>query len=173
MVEKKSKVALALPGDVVALPSSGGKIQASAKALCNQPLRSLELVVNGTVAARASLGADQHEAQVELRTGIERGSWIAARATAEDRLLSDEGLARYVKLEGKPQKPSRLLFGHTSPIYVTVGGVGAALPDSLQEASRMLDGFERFALRTAAEEYRGEVLEALRLARGSLNKKSK
>jgi hypothetical protein len=62
-----------------------------------------------------------------------------------------------------------LLFGHTSPIYVTVGGTGAAVPESLRQASRMLDAFGRFALMTAAEQYQSEILEALRAARKKLS----
>jgi hypothetical protein len=157
------------PGAVIALPKSGGLLRASARAACNQSLRSLEIVVNGVVAAHASERAQGHEWQVDLTTNVEHGSWIAARATAEDRLLSDEELARYVKSDGKPEKPSRLLFGHTSPVYVTVGGHSAAVPESLAQASRMLDGFERFALTAAAAQYQSEILEALRAARAKLS----
>jgi hypothetical protein len=152
------------PGDVIALPKSGGQLRATARAICNQPLRSLEIVVNGVVAAHAKEHAQGKEWQVEFTTSVQHGSWIAARATAEDRLLSDEELARYAKSGNKPELPNRLLFGHTSPIYVTVGGKGAAVPESLDQASRMLRGFERFALKTAAKQYRGEILEALQAA---------
>jgi hypothetical protein len=160
------------PGDVIALPKSGGQLRATARAICNQPLRSLEIVVNGVVAAHASERAQGMEWQVELTTNVEHGSWIAAHATAEDRLLSDEELARYVKSAGKPERPCRLLFGHTSPIYVTVGGKSAAVPESLRQASQMLDGFERFALTAAVEQYRSEILEALRAARENLSAQS-
>jgi hypothetical protein len=135
------------PGSVIALPKSGGPLRVSARAVCNQPLRSLEIVVNGAVAAHAGLRAQGHEWQVDLTANVQQGSWVAARATAEDRLLSDDELARYVKTDGKPQKPSRLLFGHTSPVYVTVGGAGAA----------------------GTEQYRSEILEALRSARAKLS----
>ena len=157
------------PGAVIALPESGGALQASARAVCNQPLRSLEIVVNGVVAAHAGVGAPGHEWQVDLTTNVLQGSWIAARATAEDRLLPDEELARYIKAAGRAEAPSRLLFGHTSPVYVTVGGKSAAVPESLRQASQMLDGFERFALKTAAEQYQTEILEALRAARAKLS----
>jgi hypothetical protein len=157
---------------MVALPKSGGPLRASARAVCNQPLRSLEIVVNDAVAAHAGLSARGHEWQVDLTANVEQDSWVAARATAEDRLLSNDELARYVKTDGKPQKPSRLLFGHTSPIFVTVDGKGAAVPESLRQASRMLDGFERLALSTAAEPYRSEILEALRSARAKLTVQS-
>ncbi len=160
------------PGDIVALPGNGGQLRAKARAICNQPLRSLEIVMNGTVTAQAKVRPDDREAQIEVALNIQQGSWVAARATAEDRLLSDEELARYVKSEGKPQNPCRLLFGHTSPVYVTVGGAGAAIPSSLGEAARMLDGFEQFALKTASEQYRGEILEALRVAREKLKRSS-
>ena len=101
---------------------------------------------------------------------IRKGCWIAARATAEDRLLSDEELARYDDPGpgSRRQKPCRLLFGHTSPVYVTVGGTGASVESSVHEAFQMLDGFERFALATAAAQYRDELRDALQIARSKL-----
>ena len=104
------------PGDVIALPRAGGRLRATARAVGNQPLRSLEIVVNGSVAAQATLRADEQEGQIDMVVNVQQGSWVAARATAEDRLLSNEELARYTKSDGKPQLPSRLLFGHTSPV---------------------------------------------------------
>jgi hypothetical protein len=159
------------PGDVIALPQSGGKLRAKVHVVSDQPLRSLEIVVNGTVPSQAHLSLEGHEAELNVNLDVQKGCWIAARATAEDRLLSDEALARYDNPgpKGRPEKPCRLLFGHTSPVYVTVGGIGAAVPDSISEASRMLDGFERFALSAAAPPYRREILEALQMARAKLN----
>jgi hypothetical protein len=163
----------ASPGDTIALPQSGGTIHLEARALCNQPLRAVEIVVNGSVVARATLPETGHEARTEAKVKIQQGSWVAARATAEDRLLSDEEMARYDNAGSGSRlaKPCRLQFGHTSPLYVTVGGTGAAVSTSLSEASRMLDAFERFALKTAAEQYRSEILEALRTAREKLKER--
>ncbi len=160
------------PGDAVRLPANGGTIHVSARAVSDQPLRSLEIVVNGTVAAHASLRTNELEAQLEAAVNLEQGSWVCARATAEDRLLTEDELAGYAKKAGLTESPSRLRLGHTSPVYVTVGGAGAAVPASLHEASLMLDGLQRFALQTAAEEYRPEVLDALQTARQKLKELS-
>jgi len=101
---------------------------------------------------------------------IKEGTWIAARSTAEDRLLSDEELSRYQdKSDGLGgEYPCRLRFAHTSPIYVTVGGVGAAVPSSIDEARRMLEAFERYAVANASERDQREITDALRVARTKL-----
>lgn len=159
------------PGDVIALPESGGKLRAKAWVVSDQPLRSLEIVVNGTAASHANLPPESRGAELNVNLDVQQGCWIAARATAEDRLLSDEEMARYdsAGTGSRLAKPCRLLFGHTSPVYATVNGIGAAVPASIREASRMLDGFERFVLSTAAPAYRDEILEALQVARAKLN----
>jgi hypothetical protein len=101
-------------------------------------------------------------ATVEVRAG----SWIAARATAEDRTLSDVELERFkggTKQGG--EEPTRLRFGHTSPIYCTVGGAGPRVAASLSEARKMLDKFERYARATAGPQYLQEILGSLPRAR--------
>ena len=92
------------------------------------------------------------------------GTWLAVRATAEDRLLSDERLARY-RRKIDDQLPCRLRFAHTSPVYVTVGGQGAWVQESVDEARRWLDGFERLARSKADQQNLAEILEALDAAR--------
>ncbi len=156
------------PGDVIAFPAGGGALQVHAEALCNQPLRSLEIVMNGKVVARAAMGSKAFKENLDTTLKADKGAWLAARASAEDRLLSDEELARYVKIEGKPEEPCRLLFGHTSPVYVTVDGADAAVSESLREATQMLEAFERFAVKTAAEPYQAELTNAVGIAREKL-----
>jgi len=149
------------PGDTLALPAGGGPVDVKATAICDQPLRSLELVVNGEVAAQ---GVSAVERRIELR----ESAWIAARATAEDGFLTDTELARYRSESGRGgERPTRLRFGHTSPIYAAVAGSAVRVPQSVAEAHRMLDGFEKFA-RAAAEQWRPEILSALAAARDKL-----
>ena len=76
---------------------------------------------------------------------VDSGCWIAARCVAYDPLLSDEELASFAN--GESEEPSRLRYAHTSPIYVTVNGKGAAVQNSIAEGLRMLDQFEVFARR--------------------------
>ena len=106
---------------------------------------------------------------VKTSLHLRESTWIAARATAEDGFLSDAELNRHSSenvLGG--ERPTRLRFGHTSPVYVTVGGAGVRVSRSIQQARQMLDGFERFARQTAGEQYRAEILEALAAAREKL-----
>lgn len=152
------------PGDTIALPAGGGTVRLDARALSDDPLRSLEIVVNGKVAGRA-MGTE-----LVVAVKIREGAWIAARATAEDRLLSDQEMQRFQR-EGKnvpAEAPCRLRFGHTSPIYVTVGGTGVRVAQSLAEARQMLETFERWARNNAEPGYLREVLDACIEARRAL-----
>jgi hypothetical protein len=149
------------PGDTIALPSKGGSVSFQVTAHAEQPLRSLELVANGKVVGKANIGPKQREAKLSLSLPIAEGTWVAARCTEEDRLLSDEQLSRYSRGGSLPEEPCRLRFAHTSPIYVTVGGNGAYVISSVKEAQRMLRSFKRFARAIAAGEYLDEILEVL------------
>lgn len=150
------------PGDTIALPREGGEIDVKATAVCDQPLRSLEIVVNGEVAAAGV-------SSVETRLRLRESAWMAARATAEDGFLTDSELERYrSESDLGGERPTRLRFGHTSPIYVTVGGAAVRVSRSVEEARRMLDAFGSFARATARERYRAEILEALAAARQRL-----
>mgnify|MGYP001045582943 CR=1 FL=1 len=149
------------PGDTIALPAAGGKVNLEVAALSEQPLRSLELVANGKVVGTADIGEDQHEARLKVVLDVKEGMWVGARCTEEDRLLSDEALARYRGAGSLPEEPCRLRFAHSSPIYVTVGGKGARVASSVAEARKMLEGFEGFARKTAAGGELAEILDAL------------
>jgi hypothetical protein len=149
------------PGDTINLPSRGGTVSLQVTAHSEQPLRSLELVANGRVVGKANIGPKQYEAKLSLSLPIKEGSWIGARCIEEDKFLSDEQLSRYSKGGSLPEKPCRLRFAHTSPIYVTVGGNGPNVASSVQEAQKMLKSFERFARKTAAGEYLDEILKVL------------
>ncbi len=112
------------PGGKIALGPAGGKVSFKVTALSDQPLTTVEIVVNGKVVVKYEPGEKQtFEAAGEL--DIPRGAWITARCTARDDLLSDAKLKTYAN--GERQQPSRLRFAHTSPVYVTVGGAGAAV----------------------------------------------
>jgi len=149
------------PGDTIALPSEGQTISLHVTARSQQPLRSLELVINGRVVGRAEIGADQGQAELNLSVPIEQGCWIAARCIEQDQLLSEEQLSRYHRSGSLPEEPCRLRFAHTSPIYVTVDGRGPYVPSSVREAEAMLNAFERFARRTASPQHLPEILSAI------------
>ncbi len=156
------------PGDVISLPSSGGKMRVEVVALADQELTSVELVVNGAVAATFPTGGGRSVSGRAV-VDVERGSWIAARCTARDELLSDDELVAYAN--GDKQQPSRLRFAHTSPIYVTVGGKRAAERESLDEGKRLLDRFEVFARQTAGPRHLPELQAAIVQARRALEER--
>ncbi len=155
------------PGDTITLPQAGGKLTIKVQALSEQPLRSLEIVANGRVIGTASVDPDARSAELTVTHTFDEGSWIAARCTEEDLLLSDEELAVY-RVEPNYQAPCRLRFAHTSPIYVTVDGRGPRVATSIREAEKMLDAFVRFAHEAASKEFLPEILEAVESARIAL-----
>jgi hypothetical protein len=155
------------PGDCIAMPSSGGQVTIQATAMSEQPLTSFELVVNGEVVGKADVVPDSRSAQVRVTHTLREGAWIAARCCEEDRLLSDEEIDVY-RIGSNYQLPCRLRFAHTSPVYVTVGGRGPRIAESLRQAEQMLDAFERFARETASPEFLPEILEALKTAQAKL-----
>jgi hypothetical protein len=155
------------PGDTIALPAGGGRVRLHAQVFSNVPIDSVEIVINGKVAGRST------GATLDLSVNLREGSWIAARATAEDRLLSDAEMARFQLVDERQrgEVPSRLRFGHSSPIYVTVGGAGARVASALAEARQMLEAFERWARDNAEPAYLPEVLEACSAARRVLEQR--
>jgi hypothetical protein len=144
-------------GPMIFLTVDGSHIKAMA--ICDQPLRSLDVIVNGEVIASGI-------ARVETKLAAKGNYWVAARATAEDRFLTDAELAQYHSESGRGgERPTRLRFGHTSPVYI---GGPVRVKRSVQEARRMLDAFERFATAASSEQYRAEILAGLPTARAKL-----
>jgi hypothetical protein len=158
------------PGDTIALPSEGGIVPLKVEVVSDQPLLTLELIVNGEVVADLPVsgkGKGLFEHQVEIR----QGSWITARCQARDTLLTDEELAEYAN--GAREQPSRLRYAHTSPVYVTVEGKLAAVRKSIEEGFRMLEQFERYARETSDPRYLEDMLEAVATARTKLKARLK
>ena len=160
------------PGDVISLATDGGDVSLLLTALAepSQVLTSVEVVVNGRV-VRSFDVEDEHQLRGEAKLPIVEGSWVAARATCRDDLLDDGELARYTRGDDEApfrQRPSRLRYAHTSPIYVTVGGRDVAVRASIEEGLQMLDQFETFARRTADARYLPATLAAVEQARERL-----
>jgi len=92
------------PGGTVGL-SGPGTVSVRAAVRSIFPLRSLEVVRNGEVVARAEAnGGRQAGISEDLR--IDAHSWIACRAFGVDYHLDEWG---------------RRVFAHTSPVYVACG----------------------------------------------------
>jgi len=149
------------PGDTIALSADCGTIHVEVEALCEQPLQSLEVVLNGRVVGRADIPTDARRAALSVDVPLTQGAWLAARCAERDMLLPDEQISAYTKGGGTPEQPCRLRFAHTSPVYVTVNGRGAQVEKSMTEARQMLDAFEQFARKTASPEHLPKILAAL------------
>jgi hypothetical protein len=161
------------PGDRIELPQGGDSINVRLEVLSDQPLRTVQTIVNGEVAETINIDRPKRvEAAAQIR--IEAGSWIAARCTAHDDLLTDDELTAYAGQGTKAKfgvAPSRLRFAHTSPIYVTVGGRGPTVRRSVEEGLRMLGRFEAFAADNADMAYRESIRSAVDEARARLKRK--
>ncbi len=121
------------PGDTAGLSGPGtASVHATVRGVF--PLRSLEVVRNGEVVARAEVnGARQAEISEELR--IDENSWIACRAFGVDCHLDDW---------------SRPVFAHTSPVYIAVGGDWTMTdPDGLRYMRTLVEGARDYVRHTA------------------------
>jgi hypothetical protein len=121
------------PGDTVPL-SGPGSVTVRATARSVFPLRSLELVRNGEVVARAEVnGGRQAEISEELR--VDGNAWIACRAFGTDYHLDGWG---------------RRVFAHTSPVYVACGGDWTMTdPEGLRYIRTLVEGARDYVRHTA------------------------
>jgi hypothetical protein len=160
------------PGGTIALTAKGGTVRVRTRAKWDQPLTSLEIIANGEIVAKAHVNKDASEAEVSFSLPVRNGTWIAARATGDDRFWTDEEMRRF-RSQGKVaggEAPARLRFAHTSPIYVTVGGTGARVARSLAEAALIVDAFERYARQTADPQHLDEIILDVENARDALRR---
>jgi len=121
------------PGGTVEL-SGPGTVSVRATVRSIFPLRSLEVVRNGEVVARAEAGGGrQAELSEELR--VDGDAWIACRAIGADYHLDGWG---------------RRVFAHTSPVYVACGGEWAMTdPEGLRYIRTLVEGARDYVRHTA------------------------
>jgi hypothetical protein len=122
------------PGATVALSGPGTvSVQATARSIF--PLRSLEVVRNGDVVARAEANGGR-QAQVSAELRVDGNSWVACRAIGADCHLDDWG---------------RRVFAHTSPVYVACGGEWTMTdPAGIRYIRTLVEGAREYVRRTAA-----------------------
>lgn len=160
------------PGDSLAGSGKSHKIQLEVNVFSDSPLSSVEIVMNGKVVKRFPLKAGQKEFYGKVSFTIDKSVWICARTSDSDMLLTDEELAAY---NGPPtkftQKPCRLRFAHTSPIYFKMNNKQIAVEKSVREGLKMIDAFEKFARENAGPAYQKNIREAVKKARRILHKK--
>ncbi len=94
-------------GDEIRLPVGGGSLRVHATLRSFVPVERFELVANGDVLARFTLGGDSTSATVDTTIAVVRSGWYTMRAWSPR--------SRHPVLDIYP-------FATTSPIYVTVGG---------------------------------------------------
>ncbi len=158
------------PGEMLTLPDGGRDLRVKVEAFSNQPLRTVEIVVNGEVVVSIA-GNDRVEVRAERSIPIREGSWLAARCVARDDHLSDEELRHYNRTSSLPEEPSRIRFAHTSPVYIEVNGRGARVRKSIDEGLRMMDALARYSEKNAGDKFRAGFLEEIKRAREILTKR--
>ncbi|TWU27499.1 CehA/McbA family metallohydrolase [Bythopirellula polymerisocia] len=156
------------PGDTIEMTAVGATLNIEVAALFPYLISNIEIVLNGQVVQQVSELESGTTTKVPIR--IEESSWLAARCTAEDQLLSDAELAAYEwGTEEMPRKPTRLRFAHTSPIYISLDGKQAHVEESIREAHQMLDAIAVFAEERTSGETRLETARWIEEAREKLS----
>jgi hypothetical protein len=121
------------PGGTVEL-SGPGTVSVHATVRSIFPLRSLEVVRNGEVAARAEVNGGR-EAHISEELRIDGNSWIACRAFGVDYHLDEWG---------------RRVFAHTSPVYLACGGDWTMIdPDGIRYIRTLIEGTLEYVRHTA------------------------
>lgn len=96
-----------IPGDEIALPAGGGRVDVAARVKSITPLDKVVLVSNGEIIAQIPLAADRRSAEFTQSMTVAKSGWYHLRA------------------EGKPEERYPLDTGYaqafTNPIWVTVG----------------------------------------------------
>ena len=120
-------------GDTVALPA-GGTVAVEASVESIFPVSTLELVMNGEVIAAAEAPAGGGSRQLTLKESVrvDGHSWLAVRAA---------GGPGYWNPVHHFDSWRRVIFAHTSPIYVAVGGPWTRVDREVSAAMlQLIDG---------------------------------
>jgi hypothetical protein len=118
------------PGDVVALPASGGRLEVRIRARAAQPIVGcVELVMNGRVIAREDAPAGTTELALSAPVDVTSGAWIAARARSDHEIRS-----AYLTS----------MAAHTSPVYVDVADSPLFVGADAEAIVAVIDGTVRW-----------------------------
>jgi TolB protein len=113
------------PGSVLMLGEKP-KVRVKATARSQFPLAKAEVVHNGKVVATATLAADKLSASLDQDLALDRGGWIAFRASGP----------------GTGDTSTGALNAHTNPIYVEAGGMTYRSADEARSFLKWIDQFE-------------------------------
>ena len=105
--------------------NSAREIEVHGRAMGRADFEKLELIQNGKVVAevKSELSKNHYIARLKLKLKIETPSWLALRISS-----------------GKNNEYGRRLFGHTSAVYIELGGKAIRMPD---EVSFLIGEVER------------------------------
>jgi hypothetical protein len=124
------------PGDVLALPASGGHLETQVRARAAQAIiGSLELIVNGRVVARQDAPQATADFRLTAVIDLDAGAWIAARSRSDHEIHS-------------AFKTS--MASHTSPVYVEVVDRPLFVADDAEAILQVIDGTVRWLETMAA-----------------------
>jgi hypothetical protein len=124
------------PGDVLSLPSSGGRLEAQVRVRAAQPVISaVEIVVNGRVVATGEPPSATADFTLRAPIDIRSGAWIAARSRSDQQIHSAF---------------STSMASHTSPVYVEVQDRPLFAVDDAQAILQVIDGTLRWVRTMAA-----------------------
>ncbi|MCI0856552.1 MAG: CehA/McbA family metallohydrolase, partial [Chloroflexi bacterium] len=129
----------------------GGRVRVEAEARSLRVMDRLELIVNGDIVATAEATDEGRSARIETEVTVATDCWISARALGPSH----------------PQVFGGPLFGHTSPVYVTVGEES---PKRRDAAAYFVDWIERLIGlcneqgRYPSDAERNEIVELFRSA---------
>ena len=118
------------PGDAIALPATGGRLEVQVRARAAQPMIGcVELVVNGRVVAREDAATGTGDLALRADVEIREGSWIAARSRSRHEIQS-----AYITS----------MAAHTSPVYVEVADHPLFVTEDAEAIATVVDGTVRW-----------------------------
>jgi hypothetical protein len=133
------------------------KATVNAKASSAFPLGKVELLYNGKVAATLKTAADDLTAEFNQEVLLDKSGWLALRASAP----------------GVPDSAKPLLYAHTNPIYVEVGGMPARSAEDARFFLKWIDDLslaQRARNRIPNDEQRRHVQLQIEAARAVFEK---
>ena len=124
------------PGDILALPASGGRLEAHVRARAAQPIiGAVELVVNGRVVHRHEAPQATDDLELTASIDVHAGAWIAARSLSDHEIHS-----AYLTS----------MAAHTSPVYVDVVDRPLFAAEDAEAIVAVIDGTVRWLETMAA-----------------------
>ena len=120
-----------MPGEVVELPMSGGKVEVEAKVLSIVPLEKVILIFNGEVVEEIPLGADRKKVDFKKTLQVSRSGWYHLRAEGNpaERFPLDANFAQ----------------AFTNPVWVTVGNQPVRSRKAAEYCIQWIDKLQKMA----------------------------